>query len=353
MNIATNSQLKNQHQPIAQWLLIVMIMVSSGFVVAEEPHTKTTTASQCETDLPCIPDMPVQMFPIQSQQQSLSMAYRYLPSANKQPTVVLLHGKNFNGDYLIPTARALHKLGYGVLLPDQVGFGRSTMPGGYQYSFEALANNTHNLIDHLGIQQPVILGHSMGGMLAMRFGLMFPNTTAALILINPLGLEDYLKYETYQDVDTFYAQELNKTIDSAKRYMQHNYFDDTWKSTYNSSLDLLRSQLKSGDWPRIAWNNALTYDMIFTGPVIYEIDQLPMPVWLVIGDRDKTAPGKPWQKKGSQYQLGNFPVLGKKAVARLPNGKLEMMENIGHVPMLENAREFKTVLRKILQQIKR
>ena len=109
---------------------------------------------------------------------------------NKQ-TVMLLHGKNFNGAYWGETARALAAQGFRVIIPDQVGFGKSSKPDYFQYSFQQLALNTKALLDSLGVEKTAVLGHSMGGMLATRFALMFPERTTKLILENPIGLEDW------------------------------------------------------------------------------------------------------------------------------------------------------------------
>ena len=85
-------------------------------------------------------------YKFQSQGKDLDMAYMYLPTSNSDKGVVtLLHGKNFNGAYWKETAELLNSMGYGVLIPDQLGFGKSSKPLDYQYSFEALSNNTKNL----------------------------------------------------------------------------------------------------------------------------------------------------------------------------------------------------------------
>ena len=82
----------------------------------------------------------VKHFAVDSQGQSLDMGYMYLPSAANKPVVVLMHDKNFNGAYWQSTAEHLHAQGYGVLIPDQIGFGKSSKPVDYQYSFSAFAN---------------------------------------------------------------------------------------------------------------------------------------------------------------------------------------------------------------------
>ena len=133
----------------------------------------------------------VKTFNFTSQGQDLVMAYQFekSPTPNGK-TVLLLHGKNFNGAYWGETMKTLLDAGYNVIVPDQIGFGKSSKPANYQFTFQQLAENTHELLKREGVEESVVLGHSMGGMLATRYALMYPESTQQLILIKPIGLED-------------------------------------------------------------------------------------------------------------------------------------------------------------------
>ncbi|BED89518.1 alpha/beta hydrolase [Pseudoalteromonas sp. MM1] len=294
-------------------------------------------------------DFKVNYFNIESQKQSLKMAYIYLkPTKESMPTVTLMHGKNFNADYWSPTARYLQSLGFGVLIPDQIGFGKSSKPTNYQYSFAALAYHTHALMDSLNLQKSIVVGHSMGGMLASRFALMYPNTTSKLILLNPIGLENYLHYVKYKDTNFFYQNELNKTPEGVKKYQQKNYYDGKWNATYSALTDFITGQIQGPDKEQIAWVNAKTYDMIFTQPVITEFKNLAVPVKLIIGTRDRTGPGRNWKKDGVNYELGRYDKLGKHAAALIPDAQLFELDNLGHLPQVEDFERFKAVFKQAL-----
>lgn len=81
--------------------------------------------------------------------------------------------------------------GYRVIAPEQIGFCTPTKPTHYQYSFQQLAGNTHQLLAHLGIECAMFIGHSTDGMLAARYALMYPQQTQKLVVVNPIGLEDW------------------------------------------------------------------------------------------------------------------------------------------------------------------
>ncbi len=102
-----------------------------------------------------------------------------------------MHGKNFCGATWDATIAVLVEAGYRVVVPDQVGFCASTKPEHYQYSFQQLATNTAALLDCLGVAYAIVVGHSTGGTLATRYALLHPDTVDRLVLVNPIGLEDW------------------------------------------------------------------------------------------------------------------------------------------------------------------
>lgn len=278
----------------------------------------------------------VQDFSFSSQNQQLTMRYMYLKKPEHKKNIVLLHGKNFSGAYWESTALWLFKNGYNVVIPDQIGFGKSTKPKNYQFSFAALSNNTFNLLDQLGLNKYTVVGHSMGGMLASRMALMKPQLVDKLILINPIGLEDYLKYVEYKDVSFFYKNELEKTPQKVRDYQQKYYYDGKWKDKYEPWVEMHTGWINGLDWPQVAWNNALTFDMVFTQPVINEFSNLKTPTRLILGTRDRTGPGRRWKKPNTSYKLGQYHKLGGKVLKLIPKAKLYEIKNIGHMPHIED-----------------
>jgi pimeloyl-ACP methyl ester carboxylesterase len=284
---------------------------------------------------------PVKFINLDIQQQQLRMAYMDVePATSNGKTVLLLHGKNFNGAYWRETADALVKNGYRVIIPDQIGFGKSSKPASFQYSFQQLATNTKKLLDGLGITKIAVLGHSMGGMLAIRFTLMYPGTVSKLVLEDPIGLEDYKIKVPYQPIDSLYQKELKQNYESLKKYQLSSYYHNEWKPAYDEWLNLLAGWTLNKDYPVIAWNNALTSDMIITQPVVYELPNIKSPALLIIGQADRTAIGKDLVPKEVQETMGNYPLLGVQAKAKIPNSELVKIEGTGHLPHIESFDKF-------------
>ena len=293
----------------------------------------------------------VSVLNLKVQDQDLQMSYMDVkPSQYNGKNIVLLHGKNFNGAYWETTIKALTKEGYRVIVPDQIGFGKSTKPLHFHYTFQQLARNTKELLDTLNIDKTVILGHSMGGMLATRFALMYPETTEKLVLENPIGLEDWKLKVPYKPVDWWYANELKKSYEGIKNYQLVNYYDNKWKEDYDQWVNLLAGWTLNSDYKRIAWNAALTYDMIFTQPVVYEFEKIKVPTLLIIGTRDRTALGKPLVSEEVRKTMGLYDTLGKTTKQKIKNAQLVEIENIGHLPHIEKFESFIDPLIKFMKK---
>lgn len=289
---------------------------------------------------------PVHYITIDCQQQHLKMAYMDVrPHRPNGHTFVLLHGKNFNGAYWGRTARELCEKGYRVIIPDQIGFGKSTKPVHLQYTFQLLAQNTRAVLDSLGVSKVIVLGHSMGGMVATRFVLMYPELVEKLVLEDPIGLEDWKLKVPYQPVDSWYRNELKQNFASLKKYELENYFHGVWRSDYDELVNIPAGVTLSPEYDRVAWNSALTYEMIFTQPVCYEFDKIRVPTLLVVGELDRTALGKNFVPESVRQTMGNYPELGRETAAKIPGCRLVILPGLGHVPHVEAFETFfKTVV---------
>jgi pimeloyl-ACP methyl ester carboxylesterase len=284
---------------------------------------------------------PVKFINLDIQKQSLRMAYMDIgPSVPNGKTVMLFHGKNFNGAYWRQTTDTLVKNGYRVIIPDQIGFGKSSKPQNFQYSFQQLATNTKRLLDELSIKKIIVLGHSMGGMLAVRFTLMYPETVTKLILEDPIGLEDYKLKVPYQSIDSLYQKELKQNYESLKKYQLTSYYHNSWKPAYDEWLNLLSGVTLDKNYPLVAWNNALTTDMIITQPVVYELENIKAPTLLITGQSDRTAIGKDLVPKEVALTMGNYPALGLQTKRKIPNSELVKIEGTGHLPHIESFDKF-------------
>jgi pimeloyl-ACP methyl ester carboxylesterase len=294
---------------------------------------------------------PVERFDFVSQGQAVTMAYMDIAATGTAngKTAVLLHGKNFCGATFESQIEALTAAGYRVVAPDQIGFCKSSKPMGYQYGFHQLAANTHALLAKLGVETPVMLGHSMGGMLATRYALMYGTETSGLVLVNPIGLEDWrAKGVPESTIDELFAEEKKSNATSMKAYQQATYYAGEWKPEYDRWVEMQASMYAGPGGEIVAWHQALTSDMVFNQPVVHEFGALAVPTVLMIGEKDNTAIGKnraPAELKG---QLGNYAVLGVEAKAAIPGATLVTFPELGHSPQVQDPEQFNAALLEVM-----
>jgi pimeloyl-ACP methyl ester carboxylesterase len=213
-------------------------------------------------------------------------------------TVVLMHGKAFGGYYFEQVIEALTSSGYRVVVPDQIGWGKSSKPD-IHYSFQLLAANTAALLDHLGVGKVAVLGHSTGGMTATRFTLMNPDRVTHLVLEDPLGLTDYRIGIPPQSEETL-----------------------------------------SADYPRWARASALTFQMIYRQPVRYEYHRIAPPTLLIVGAEDHVVPLGNYAQPDEAARLGDFIALSEAAARDIPDAKRVVVSDCGHIPHIEQPTQF-------------
>lgn len=297
---------------------------------------------------------PLQHFELDSQQQKLAMGFMDVKPSGKANgrTAVLLHGKNFCGATWQASIKVLSDAGYRVIAPDQIGFCSSSKPRGYQFSFGQLASNTNALLASLGVEKATIIGHSMGGMLAARYALNHAERVEQLVLVNPIGLEDWQAAGVpYATIDQLYQGELKTSYEGIKNYQLKFYYNGVWKPEYDRWVDMLNGMYTGAGKESVAWNQAQTSDMVFTQPVVHEFPRIQAPTLLLIGGKDRTAPGANRAPAELAQRLGNYPELGRKTAEAIANSTLVQWPELGHSPQVEAPERFHEALLRGLEAL--
>ncbi len=283
---------------------------------------------------------PVHFLPLQIEGQDLRMAYMDVPAqtAANGRTVVLMHGKNFGGYYWVGVIRALTAAGYRVVVPDQIGWGRSSKPD-IHYSFHLLAANTARLLDELGVRQSAVVGHSTGGILAVRFALLYPERVTELVLEDALGMEDYRAGPARSD-EELYRGELANTDPERIRALFVRYFVHPKPEVYEPLAEVPIRVALSGEFPRWAKASALAYQMIYQQPARSEYHLLKPRTLLVVGDKDRTAILAPSAPAELREKMGHYPELAREAARDIGHASVVVVPECGHIPHLEHPEIF-------------
>lgn len=247
-------------------------------------------------------------------------------------SVIILHGMNFYGGAYGPTAAALAEAGFRVVLIDQIGYGKSSKPI-VPYDLNFKVSNTKALLDHLGIERIAVVGHSMGGMVATRFAMVYPETTTHLVLVNQIGLTDQRQSRPWRDLQAGYESALNTTYRSI--LSNHQSYYPNW---YPPHLEYVRrqyGQTLSGDWPRMAMVRALQQQIVYADPVVYDWQHIRSKALVLSGADDGLT--------------ANFEELAINVARSLPNGTHLLYPGVGHNPQIEIPDRFHTDLIRFLR----
>jgi pimeloyl-ACP methyl ester carboxylesterase len=249
-------------------------------------------------------------------------------AANRH-TVMIFHGHNFAGFYFGPIIDALRAEGFRVIVVDQIGYGRSSKPI-IPYSLNDMARNSNAILQSLKIEKAMVLGHSMGGMLAARFASLYPAVTERLLIYNPIGLVDTRHGRAPGNVDAQYKNALDATYASVKaglqRYVAHN--PAAWNAEFEKYARIRYAWTLGADWPRLAMVQTLTGALISGDPVVYDWANIQAPT-LAFGGAEDVLPGSAKLFQERMKVLADTVPNGK--------GKLHLIPGLGHVPHLEDA----------------
>jgi len=242
-------------------------------------------------------------------------------------TVMLMHGNNFGGFYFKTIIDGLTAAGFRVLVPDQIGYGKSSKPIA-PYNFNSQARNTWLILQAEQIDKVMVVGHSMGGMLAARFTTQYPQSVERLVIYNPIGLADSRYTRPMPPVDEAYQRTLKTDYQSTRaslsRYVAHN--PQAWNDDFELYTRIRYSWTLNADWPRLAMVQAIIGQMLYGDPVVYDWAHIQVPTLAFGGAEDMLlGPAATFQER--------MRVLAE----TIPNGngQVLLLPGLGHVPHLE------------------
>ncbi|WP_336487675.1 alpha/beta fold hydrolase [Methylobacterium nigriterrae] len=284
---------------------------------------------------------PARFLPLSRDNEAQRLAYMDVAPtgpANGR-AAILLHGRNFPASYWQPVIVALAGAGYRVVVPDQLGFGKSSKPVG-PFTFDLMAADTLALLDRLGLARVDVVAHSMGGMLAIRLARAAPERVNAIVLEAPIGLEDYRFTVPPVANETLLKHEGELTADAYRRQLMTSYALSLPPSAIEPFVEIRERVKGSAEYPRWLQSFVNSYQAIWSQPVVHEIPLVKAPTLFVMGANDHNAPGKPYAPPELRAGMGENAAHARALAARMPNGRAEVIEGVGHLVHMEATERF-------------
>jgi len=255
----------------------------------------------------------------------LKIAYLDLGSGPR--TIILIHGLGSNLTFWKENLDALSR-NYRVLALDLPGFGRSSKAN-YGYSMAFFARAVDGFMDQLGIEDGVLMGHSLGGQVAMTHALRYPGKATELILIAPAGLEPFEPSEAAWLAEVVTAKAvMHKDAEAVYTSVAGNFYHMPREADFlvNDRLKIIEGP----DFAQYCYANSRAVAAMVEGPVWDRLGEIAVPVLVVFGEADQLIPN-PVIHGGSTRRLAT------RSVARFPDARLVMVPRAGHMVQFERA----------------
>ncbi|MGN6372365.1 MAG: alpha/beta fold hydrolase [Solirubrobacteraceae bacterium] len=250
------------------------------------------------------------------------------------PPVVLIHGMLNSSRHWRSVALRLAER-HTVIAPDLIGHGDSATPRG-DYSLGAHASSIRDLLAVLGVERATIVGHSLGGGVAMQFFYQFPQRTERLVLISSGGLghevSPLLRTASLPGASLLASlathRRLLATLDAAGERLSAV----GWRRAVY--LQAIVRALRPLEQPgaRKAFLHTLRSVIDVHGQRVNASDRLylleDMPTLIVWGERDHTIP----------------LAHGRAAHQAAPGARFQSLPNVAHFPHLEHPQALADVL---------
>ena len=256
----------------------------------------------------------------------ISVAYAELGQGDT--TLVLIHGL---GSYLPVWTHNLEALAqrYRVVAIDLPGYGKSSKSNDYAYSMEFFARTVQGVVDELEIEHPVLVGHSMGGQIALTHALLYPGRARALVLTSPAGLETFEDGEAKWLADAVTEDFTCKATPEAIHARHTQNFHRMPKDAHFMVSD--RVEVIGGpDFPQYCTAVSRSVRAMLDEPVADRLGTLQLPVLVLFGKYDQLIPN-PFLHGGSTERLA------KTTVKAIPGAELVMLPRAGHMAQFEQA----------------
>ncbi len=259
-----------------------------------------------------------------------SLKIAYVEMGKGEQTLVFIHGL---ASYLPAWQYNLDTLStkYRCIALDLPGYGKSSK-GNHNYTMSFFAQTLKTLMQELAIEKATLIGHSMGGQIAMTFALKYPENVEKLVLIAPAGFETF-KPEQAQLLENFTTPEqIKNTPDQKIRSNLEVNFSKMPESAEFMITDRIKMKTAS-DFDGFSQAVAKSVKGMLSEPVLEQLPQLKIPTLIIYGEEDKLIPNKFFNAQLSTQQVGEL------GTEKISSAQLKMIKNAGHMVQFEKYQE--------------
>ncbi|MHB9143696.1 MAG: alpha/beta fold hydrolase [Paludibacter sp.] len=267
-------------------------------------------------------------FPTKTVLSNPSIAFVDVGKGEK--TIVLIHGLASNAGFWRYAIPELSK-NYRVIAVDLPGYGKSQKDA-YPYSMTFYAEQIKRLADELKLDKFILVGHSMGGQIAITFSLKYPERLEKLVLASPAGVEEFEQGEGDWLRSVMTVSGVKKTTeDGIRKNLAMNFY--TWNDKWEWMVEERVRMIKAKDFDEFCYTVVRSVNAMLDEPTFNKIKNISVPTLIVYGKYDGLIPN-PYLNPGFTADVFKW------GAKQIPNCKLHEIDNCGHMLQIEHPQEF-------------
>lgn len=263
-----------------------------------------------------------------------------IDEGNSDKVLLLIHGLGSNAKGWIKNIPAWSK-DYRVIAVDLPGYGKSDK-GYYPFSMKFYAQVLVELMSEMNIKKATLIGHSMGGQVAMTAALEYPQRIEKLVLISPAGFEKFTEGEGDWMRNAVTVDFIKDTpIRNIDINLKSNFFNMPEDAEF---MITERIQLRGAkDFDLYCYSVSRNVAAMLDGPVWERLGEIQQPTLILFGENDGLIPN-PYLHGGRTEDVAK---IGKQ---HIPNSKLIMVKDCGHFVQFEKAEQTNQEVLKFLSE---
>ena len=253
-------------------------------------------------------------------------------------TLVFLHGLGSYVSFWRFQLDAFAAQGYRVIAFDELGYGKSDKPAMFPYTMEAMAEVVDEVMGLMNVEQATLIGHSMGGQVAMTTALRFPARVERLVLTSPAGFEYFSPREKKWFNTAVNAIFIKATPEygiwgaiRAGNFMQ-------WRDELEFLIEERVRLVKAKEFDSYAYAQVLSISGLAKNDFVRDnLEKINAPTIIIFGEDDRLIPSA-FLHGGRARDVMSF------GAEHIKGSKLEGLANCGHTVQMDCPEQYNTAL---------
>lgn len=271
----------------------------------------------------------------------------YIDEGGGSKTVVFIHGLGSYLRFWEEQINVFKSKGYRVLALDLPGYGKSDKPSTFEYDPNNFADVVLEFITKLGVNKPILVGHSMGGQTSLSFAIRYPDKLSALVLTAPAGFEHFPQREKLWFKSVFPDPRVFRTQDEYTIWRSinaDNFYD--WNPKYIWLVEYRVRLAKNTEFTQYGYAQIKSIHGLANNDFVREnLDKISTPTLIIFGEQDALIP--------SRFLHGGHPrEIFEYGASKIKGSKLIGLDKCGHTIQMDCAERYNKEVLSFLDSVR-